>query len=1547
MDPASDFQKRMVEYLEGVHLGEFITGTMDEVKATIEKNTSSSDYSDPTQTLPVPPPSPCMKHKDGLDNGCPKCNKLKSWWNMFKHCVDDLVFHSNVHSCSKYGFSNNPNDKKDQRSCINKQGKCKARFPRPLFDETQVDPNTGALNVKKGEQWINTFTPIVTFLYRCNSDVTSLLSGTAIKAIVAYVTDYISKPGLKTYTIFDTIRTVFDRNSELLGGSLKRQEKARSLITKIINALTAKIEIGGPMAALYLLGNPDHYTSHKFIPVYWKNYVREVLNSWVSPDECEIVSEPERVVLQRKNHRIIGLSTVHDYVFRPEIYINVSLYEWMQCAKRIKMPTKSRPHDEVRSDDELDFLQAEIITSVPKIVKHPPQNIDTINDLYMETDVDELNIRSDAQDDDLFDDSCNDSVDGNDNTDLIMNHFLRGHPLHETHYAQVDERKKKAVVPNFVGGSLPRRDRGDREYYCATMLTLFQPWRTGLDLKQANESWDDAFIAHNFTARQLQIIDNFNIRYECNDARDDYSTQLKKDDNGFPKFMTSEFLSDLDQDYMQNGDDFGNEDDAQLNDNDYGENKYLVLGQHGRIIQAQMDATENIVRNIGWLDKCPDEQIQVDYNPVTPELIQNCIKWKTAVQSKRQEILAYRSHNITKNKSNHFYPDPNENSVMIIDQSYLEYSFRAQQASRQEKIDFIPRQFSLNTEQERAFRIIANHSSSSSFKQLKMYIGGMAGTGKSQVIKALVNFFESLNEAHRFVILGPTGTSAALLNGSTYHYFLGINPNSSSRNEATVIANVKGRLEGADYIFLDEVSMLSCHDMYKISSRLAKAMNVYDVPYGGLNMIFAGDFAQLPPVGGAPLYSGTVGTQINSALTLHAQESAIGKALWHQVNTVVILRENMRQNTQSSADSQLRTALVNMRYGKCTPDDIKFLRSRIAGRQPGQPNVASSNFRNVPIICGLHSQKDQINYLGCQRFASDTNQKLINFYSIDKWGKERDSVSKSKPFTKLKSKAQHISSEIDFDDQRDIWKVRPGATEHFPGKLSLCLGMPIMLRNNDATELCMTKGQEAFVAGWQSYTAEHGKRVIDTLFLELDHPSKVVKIPGLPENVVPIVMSTKTIQCMFPSDLKESIERQQVWVLPNFAMTAHASQGKTRLYNVVHLNSCFSHMSYYTCLSRSATAAGTVIIQGFDPKMITRGCNGYLRQEFREQEILDDITRFKYEKQLPTHIEGSFRYILIQQYQLWKGSHYIPPKVDSALIWSSDDPLEIPVVVGDSWQIISKGKGQIMPIPALSGFVSAKGTISVSPSKKHTMQTPEPPSKRLRTIKSPLGLTWDNNDWSCAYDSLLVILYDLWQSDITAWTLIMQDMNEHTRLLCKGFSDVLTYHSTFEQLRDHWRSTLHCKDPDAYPYGPVGISVADLVLELFKINNGQSSYMLFANSTVTQSTSAWVDSFSQQNSMLCPPLLVLEYPLKNIITSHLLNFHTPGGSRSLSLKGIVYHGDYHFTSCIISTGRVWYHDGMTTGSSCVSHGLLSKVGDMQLRQCKGKDLVLAIYTLTM
>ncbi|KAF8802336.1 hypothetical protein BYT27DRAFT_7020262, partial [Phlegmacium glaucopus] len=99
------------------------------------------------------------------------------------------------------------------------------------------------------------------------------------------------------------------------------------------------------------------------------------------------------------------------------------------------------------------------------------------------------------------------------------------HPLFETHGLKC---LPSLLVPNFVGQTLPRRDQGDREFYCTTMLTLFKPWRTGSALKLMGASWDETFVAHKFTDRQEQIIRKFNMHYECLDQRDDFMSELKK-----------------------------------------------------------------------------------------------------------------------------------------------------------------------------------------------------------------------------------------------------------------------------------------------------------------------------------------------------------------------------------------------------------------------------------------------------------------------------------------------------------------------------------------------------------------------------------------------------------------------------------------------------------------------------------------------------------------------------------------------------------------------------------------------------------------------------------------------------------------------------------------------------------------------------------------------------------------------------------------------------------------------------------------------------------
>jgi hypothetical protein len=103
-------------------------------------------------------------------------------------------------------------------------------------------------------------------------------------------------------------------------------------------------------------------------------------------------------------------------------------------------------------------------------------------------------------------------------------------------------------------------------------------------------------------------------------------------------------------------------------------------------------------------------------------------------------------------------------------------------------------------------------------------------------------------------------------------------------------------------------------------------------------------------------------------------------------------------------------------------------------------------------------------------------------------------------------------------------------------------------------------------------------------------------------------------------------------------------------------------------LSRSATASGTIIVQSFSPRIITCGASGYLRQEFCELELLDEITKLRYEGKLPDHIEGNLRNSLIRAYQKWKGTDYVPPLIHPPLKWAVKDPMPIlPVVTDAPW----------------------------------------------------------------------------------------------------------------------------------------------------------------------------------------------------------------------------------------------------------------------------------------
>ena len=1295
-DETSAFWAELSAYLEACHQGEFMTGTHDEVRERIDANKLDPTYVPPTFTLPKGPPNACRNQC----GDCSLCVAVAEWRTKFQTETDDLLFRSNVHKCSNnVDSAGNMKSNRTHAGCLSKWNICKARFPRLTFFKTVFDKLSGYINVKKHEPMMNTFNYVLSYLMRCNTDVTSLLSGTAIKAVVAYVTDYITKSTLKTHVMFAIILMVLEGNSEILNGDIDRHEKARKLMIKIVNSMGVKLEIGAPFVSLYLLGFPDHYTGHRFVKFNWRTFVTETMRVF-REDDAQV---PERVVIRKVNGRYIGSTAVDDYKYRPENYEAMSLYDWIRLARVARKLSKKAEAE--RTDSALDGL-----------VDDSP--LDQLDDAEEDIDSAEPQTASSFK-------------------QLLS--FLPGHPLAKIRGVHC-VREDASIVACLMGGSLPRRDVGDQEFYCATMLTLFKPWRTGLDLKQREVSWKAAFTSFQFNGRQMQLMDNMNTQYECLDARDDYSALLRTQAAG----TSFSNLADA-EDATLEGDKDRMIDDVCDHEDDY---RLAPTGYRSRAMLTKVKEIRQRLDEAGWSSEPQIIDSSQYLDGVGVNVSGRQFKnWSNLLNSCREKAIACQ--NIPEDpqtSDERLHADTDDeyefvpNTVKIVDKAYLDKSYipSTKVATVQSQI---VTELGLNPAQERAFCIASNHVAAARKEQLRMFVTGMAGTGKTTVLKALKRFFDLRKQSRRFAVVAPTGCAASIIGGSTYHSMLNVNEFQAFDNP-TAVSKAKEHLKSVDYIFLDEVSMISCRDLYRISAKLTAISGKNDSPFGGFNMIFAGDFAQLPPVIGgqnAALYGSLHNFAGNSASD---QESAIGKALWHQVNIVVILHENMQQRSQTDDDARLRRALMNMRYKRCDAVDIAFVNTLVA--RPGR-NLETDRFQHQSIITVRNIHKDEINEMGCNKFAAATGQTLTSFYSVD------HVAEASKVNSNRVKKSTIVHPSVLTQTLKSILWNRPAScmSTKTAGRLDLCLNMPVMIKTNAATELCVTNGQEGTVAGWDAVEGSGGRQSLVTLFVRLTNPPKDVQLPDLPLNVVPIVSDKVSGYYTLPTGFQIPLQRLQVQVLPNFAMTDYASQGKTRTINVLDLSHCQSHQAVYTCLSRSADAANTLILSQFDTNLVRGEMSGFLRQEYRHLEIMDDITLMLHEGRLPFSPVADTRNQYIKQYQLAFGVRKNPSSIPAALTWDCLDLIAEELEVG-SWNLRStekKGRKR-KPAEELIGPPKKKQALGV------TREESEP---LLRTLTR--GVVWDEVNWSCAYDSALVALYWLWISNIPIWSVVLPAIN--------------------------------------------------------------------------------------------------------------------------------------------------------------------------------------------
>ena len=203
-----------------------------------------------------------------------------------------------------------------------------------------------------------------------------------------------------------------------------------------------------------------------------------------------------------------------------------------------------------------------------------------------------------------------------------------------------------------------------------------------------------------------------------------------------------------------------------------------------------------------------------------------------------------------------------------------------------------------------------------------LFITGGAGVGKSFVVHTIV---EALRQQNKTVqVCATTGIAAVNVGGQTIHSFAGILLGQGTKEtlaaDAVKKRPIRDRWRSVDTLVIDEISMMHANLLDKIEYVGATCRCTFgdleDVPpanrsmFGGLQIIFVGDFLQLPPVAG----------QGENRRMKFAFESPVWSALRLKH---VLLTKVFRQS-----DVEFVTLLNNLRFGIVDAQTVQVLRAR-------------------------------------------------------------------------------------------------------------------------------------------------------------------------------------------------------------------------------------------------------------------------------------------------------------------------------------------------------------------------------------------------------------------------------------------------------------------------------------------------------------------------------------------------------------------------------------------------------------------------------------------
>ncbi|KIM73508.1 hypothetical protein PILCRDRAFT_26648, partial [Piloderma croceum F 1598] len=231
---------------------------------------------DPEPSLSVPASKfhPCSVR--GIDLQTEPCDWQKHLKKDLHHLVGRCQSHSHSKTCYKYWKG--PPDPKECRFDLDENNTCPT---------STIDPETGEICLRCLDGMVNNFNSTILQAVRCNMDIKFIGSGASAKAILYYITDYITKSQLKTHVAYAALELAVAKLGQYDAHDDDLELRAKRLLQKCAHAMISHQELSGQQVSMYLMDFEDHFTSHSFRKLYWTSF-ESYLNQQEPSPECYV-----------------------------------------------------------------------------------------------------------------------------------------------------------------------------------------------------------------------------------------------------------------------------------------------------------------------------------------------------------------------------------------------------------------------------------------------------------------------------------------------------------------------------------------------------------------------------------------------------------------------------------------------------------------------------------------------------------------------------------------------------------------------------------------------------------------------------------------------------------------------------------------------------------------------------------------------------------------------------------------------------------------------------------------------------------------------------------------------------------------------------------------------------------------------------------------------------------------------------------------------------------------------------------------------------------